>query len=308
MPTAIRWKTSLSATCMHAVACRRAGVPAADPQLAAALEPAIDALVAELADALWPVDELLGHLAALSAEFENNRELVTRGLAKLQVKTTEGQIHRVAGRIADVEAALRRHQPEIVEELAVRGGPLREQWDACGPGMLLEIGRLTDAAVVPEAAEIVLVAPYAGGHGTAHARQNRITLEAVLVNPVPELPETVRIAWLVGQLNSDLPRFADVLPPRGGPRAFRLAMLAPTLAAAATVELVAAPMTCSTWRSTPGASAASCRRRGDDASPVVGGVARRSRRVGRWRWRRSTRCWRRRGELPSAGATAARQR
>jgi hypothetical protein len=182
---------------------------------------------------------VIPQLASLSAEYENNRELVTRSLAKLRIPAIEGQVSRVAGAIADVEAALRRARPEIVEELAVRGGPLRQQWEARGPGMLHQLQRLTDEAVVPEFAEVVLVAPYAGGHGVAYPAQNRVALEAVLVNPLPELPETVRTAWLISQLNSDLPRFADSLAPGRGARAFQLAMLAPALDAGVSVELVA---------------------------------------------------------------------
>jgi hypothetical protein len=235
----IRWKTSLSATCLHAAACRRAGIDAADVQLAAVLDNSGDALIAEITEAKWPVDDVLAQLATLSADFENNRELVSRALARLHFNTHEALISGVAGRIADLESALRRMQPDVAEELAVRGGPIREQWEARGPGMLRELGRLTDDAVVPEAAEIVLVSPYAGGHGCAHAAQNRVTLEAVLVNPHPHLPETLRIAWLLGQLNSDLPKFADALPGPRRTRAFELAMLAPTLAAGEAVELVA---------------------------------------------------------------------
>jgi hypothetical protein len=237
MPTEIRWKPSLSATCMHAAACRQAGMEAADSQLAAALEASIDALVGEMTDAQWPVDDMLGQFVVLASEYDNNRELVTRALSRISIHGDEYFVGRVAGAIADVEAALRRAHPEVVEELAVRGRPMREQWEARGPGMLIELARLTDAAVVPESAEIVLVAPYAGGYGWAHASQNRVTLEAVLVNPLPELPEAVRMAWLVGQLNGDLPRFADSLPAGRGAAAFGLAMLAPTLAAAETVEL-----------------------------------------------------------------------
>jgi hypothetical protein len=222
---------------MHAVACQNAGIAAADPQLAAALHDPAAALVTEIKNAHWPFDAVLAQLAGLSSEFENNRELVTRGVSRLQIKPTETSINRVAGAIADVEAALRRHRPEIVEELAVRGGPLREQWDARGPGMLVELARLTDEAIVPEAAEVALVTPYAGGHGMAHPAQNRITFEAVLVNPMPELPETVRLAWLVIQLNSDLPRFAEALPPRRSAAAYRVATLAPAIAAAEAVEL-----------------------------------------------------------------------
>jgi hypothetical protein len=238
MGVEIRWKSSLSATCLHAAACHRAGVAAADPRLAAALDGPAAALVTEMEKARWPVDDLLGQMAGLAGEFENNRELTTRALARLpRFKTNETAVNRVAGAIADLEAALRRFQPEIVEELAVRGGPIREQWEARGPGLLVEMARVTDAAVVPEFAEIVLVSPYAGGAGTAHAAQNRVTLEAVLVNPLPQLPETVRIGWLLCQLNSDLPRFADLLGTARGGAAFRLAMLAPALAAGAEVEL-----------------------------------------------------------------------
>jgi hypothetical protein len=237
MPTEIRWKSSLSATCMHAAACLRAGLQIVDPELAATLEQPVAALFKEIEDAKWPLDAVLAQLVGLAADVDNNRALVTRALARLSLRGVEGLINRVAGAIADIEAAVHRAQPEIVEELAVRGGPLREQWDARGPGMLREIARLTDDGVVPESAEIVLVSPLVGGAGTAYAAQNRVTLEAVLVNPHPQLPEIVRIAWLMAQLNSDLPRFAESLPPRRGGRAFALAMLAPALTAAETVEL-----------------------------------------------------------------------
>ncbi len=222
---------------MHAAACHCAGIAAADSALGEALDGPVAALLGEIAVGGLPVDEMIAQFASLSADFENNRELVTRALARLWIDTSEETVGRVAGGIADVEAALMRMAPEIVEELAVRGLPLRQQWEARGPGMLVTIARLTDAAVVPEAAEIVVVAPYAGGHGLAHPAQNRVTFEAVLVNPHAELPETVRMAWLVAQLNADLPRFADVLPGARGAAAFRVAMLAPALAAGEAVEL-----------------------------------------------------------------------
>jgi hypothetical protein len=62
-------------------------------------------------------------------------------------------------------------------------------------------------------------------------------LEAVLTNPVPALPEVVRLAWLVSQLNLELPRYQGDLHRE---RAFELgswAMLPATLAAAQELEL-----------------------------------------------------------------------
>jgi hypothetical protein len=237
MPAEIRWKTSMSASCLHAVACEHEGVAAADAELATVIGPPAQWLIAAIAAAHWPIEDVLAELVCQAADFENNRELVSRAVARRRIHATESAIGRVAGAIADVEAAMRRARPELAEELAVRGRPLMEQWQARGPGMLLEMGRMTDEGVVPEFAEVVLVAPYAGGHGRAHASQNRATFEAVLVNPHAELPETVRLAWLVAQLNADLPRFADVLGAQFSAHAFQAAMLAPTLAAAEVVEL-----------------------------------------------------------------------
>jgi hypothetical protein len=237
MATEIRWKASLSATCLHAAWCRQAGIAAANALPGEAIARPADALCHEIADGGWPVEAVLSQLAALASEYENNRELVTRALARLQIYRVESVVGRVAGAIADLEAALRRVQPEIVDELAVRGRPLMEQWEARGPGMLDQLARSTDELIVPETAEIVLVAPYAGGHGVAHPAVNRVTFEAVLANPHAELPETVRLAWLLGQLNSDLPRFADALPPGIAAATFRAAMLAPALTAGEVVEL-----------------------------------------------------------------------
>jgi len=238
MPTEIRWKASLSATCVHAAACRLAGLPAVDSELAAALDWPSDALAAEIAVARWPVDAVVEQLVALAASYENNRELVRRCATRLGLDLGPGDasVGRVAGAIADLEAALGRQQPSIVDELAVRGGPLREQWEARGPGMLREVQRLAEPVVVPDFADIVLVGPYAGGHGWAHVAHNRVTLEAVLVNPTPRLPEIVRLAWLLCQLNQDLPQIAEALP-RSGAQSFALAMVPPVLAAGAEVEL-----------------------------------------------------------------------
>jgi len=234
----LRWKTSLSATALHAALCRARGIPAADVALGGMLDPAADALAAEIDAAQWPQIALLEQLTALASELDNNRELVTRATVKLHLPPRDpALLVRIAGGIAELEAALLREQPNLAEELAVRCGPLREQWEARGPGMLREIARLTEAEVIPQAAEIVLVAPYAGGHGLAHARQNRVTLEGVLFHPLPSLPEPVRLAWLLAQLNSDLPRYGDLLPTGRAPFVCAAAMAAPTLAAAQEVEL-----------------------------------------------------------------------
>ncbi|WP_428308824.1 hypothetical protein [Lacipirellula sp.] len=234
----LRWRTSPAATALYLAACRADSVAAADGALAAAIAAPADALIAEIDAIGLPRTELLAEMTSLAAEIDNNRELVARAAARLHAAPLPSPAAtRIAGAVGELEAALGRAQPNLAEELAARVRPLREQWEARGPGMLREIGRLTDEAIVPSAAEIVIVLPYAGGRGVAHPRQNRLTLEGVLVHPHPQLPEPLRIAWLLAQLNADLPRYADVLPPGRSLFAVAVAMTPATLAAAEEVEL-----------------------------------------------------------------------
>lgn len=240
MTPAIRWKSSLSASCLHAATCRAAGLPCHDSQLGDALQTPADELIAAIVASGWPIDRVLETLTSLSSQIDNNRDLAQRTASRLGLpaEADHPSLSLLAGAIADLEAALRRQRPNIEEELTLRGGPLREQWEARGPGMLAEAMRLTDPSLAPAEIEVVLVAPYTGGFGWAHAAQNRVTLEAVLVNPRPELPETVRLAWLACQLNADVPPLDDVLPPPTRAFAMACAALPPALAGAAAVELV----------------------------------------------------------------------
>ncbi|MEQ8209840.1 MAG: hypothetical protein RH917_08400 [Lacipirellulaceae bacterium] len=242
MSLELRWRTSLSATCLHAAVCQQQGLPTVDDQLAVAIAPVAAALHTELMMLGDPRKALL-ELCSLSAEYENNRELAERTVARLTTGDPTAVSH-LEGHITGLEAALLKVQPEVAEQLAVRGRPLQEQWEARGPGLLRAMGRMTDPAIVPEFAEVILVSPYVGGHGTAHSRNNRVVYEAVLTNPVAEIPETVRLAWLLAQLNYDLAAFTDQVSPA------RLAVVAPlanlpaALAAGEEVELT----TCDTQK------------------------------------------------------------
>ena len=239
MPCQLRFRASLSATCLSAAQCVWRGVPAADSTLENALGDAAQELIAAIQAARWPVDEILSEMLNLAAEYDNNAELAERAAARrLGMEASRAvSLSRIAGAVADLEQSLLSVEPDLVEQLAVRGRPLREQIEARAPGLVRQIARLCDEAVEPEFAEIVLVAPYAAGYGQAHPQSNRVTLEAVLVNPHAELPETVRGAWLLSQLNLDLPRFAEALPRGRHTPTVELGMIPPTLAASETVEL-----------------------------------------------------------------------
>ena len=86
------------------------------------------------------------------------------------------------------------------------------------------------------AAEVVLVQPWVGGYGHTDLKSNRVLLEAVLANPHADLPEVLRLGWLLAQLNVDLPVYSEAVSHDSLERIAQLATLPVILTAAETVE------------------------------------------------------------------------
>jgi hypothetical protein len=109
---------------------------------------------------------------------------------------------------------------QLEKELELRIRPLREQWDAFGPGLLYRVRKPSPATGTP----IVIAVPPLGSQGggwpllpglqsDSSLEDNTATdekpsvqpaglapqvlIQAVLTNPHPTLPEVVRLAWLI---------------------------------------------------------------------------------------------------------------
>jgi hypothetical protein len=119
----------------------------------------------------------------------------------------------------------------------MRGEPLRQQWEARGPGLWRYIGLRTEPALLVERADVLLVLPALGGGGAAHWQYNSVRIEAVLANPLHELPEVLRLAWLLSQLQLDLPMIAETVSPAKWQVVAPLVMIPVVLSAAEEVEL-----------------------------------------------------------------------
>jgi hypothetical protein len=258
----VRWVASLSASCFHATAALVAKTPLpgtrlTDARLTDALAAPAAGLVEELTAAGIEPAAFFEQLVPLAAGIENNRELAEVALARLigrqAALAAAGSIY---GWLSSLEAAFAMALPGVVDELALRSGPLREQWEARGPGLLAGIERQTEPGLLVDEAEVALVHPALGGAGSAHMAYNKVTIEAVLANPIAELPEVARLGWLLSTLNLDLPRFTENVPRDRVARMAMLAMLPPALSAAEEVELVrggvaALPTALTAWRLAP---------------------------------------------------------
>ena len=81
-------------------------------------------------------------------------------------------------------------------QVELRLRPLREHWEARGPGMLRYMCKQLPWLDLPEHVRVHLVLPTVSGGG-GELKDGHIEFEAVLANPYPTLPEVVRLAWLI---------------------------------------------------------------------------------------------------------------
>jgi hypothetical protein len=238
MPINLRWVVSVSASCFHAVAALDVGRSLVEPKLATALAPGVAALGALFDAGGLTRQRFFRHLVPLSAGIENNRELVTVAWRKaMGFSPEEVTTSHLNAALAGLKLGFQGELPGLLDQLELRAAPLVEQWEARGPGLLTSVGRLTEADLVVEQADVILVYPALGGGGEAHLPYNSVRIEAVLANPHVQLPEVVRLAWLVSQLSLDLPKYSEKIDRSRLARVAALAMIPPVLAAAEQVEL-----------------------------------------------------------------------
>lgn len=141
-------------------------------------------------------------------------------------------ISELAAAMQAVSAAAEFEQPNFHRDMQLREAPLREQWEAYGPGLWHQLGQWIEPALFVEQAEVCLVSPAIGGMGWAHLQTNRCHIEAVLTNAHPQLTEVMRLCWLLSQLDFERPRYSDLINSRRLRKVAGLAMLPPLVCAA----------------------------------------------------------------------------
>ena len=240
MKTQVLWQANVISSALHAAEGLARGLAPTDPRLADLLVAPASHLRGDIESFRLPAGKFWRQLIGLSPTNSGTRAMVEAALIKT-VGRRDGQavlVDRLAAAIATLQTAYRTALPNLADELALRERPLREQWEARGPGMLTALARLTDEQLLPPQATVVLVHPAFGGGGEAHLPYNLVRLEAVLANPHADLPEVVRLAWLIGQLQLDLPALSESIHADRLPHVARFAILPAILQAAEEVELV----------------------------------------------------------------------
>lgn len=235
----LRWTPNWSVSALHAAACisefRNQVLDSSLVDSLGEFTESIDrwilAMDCPMPSTFWQI------LIATAADIESNFELADITMRKCGRPMDASGVSVLAGRITDIEAAFKQLYPKFIDQIRYRSRPLEEQWLGYGGGLTAHIGRLTDKNLLVHEARVVPVQPVMGGFGFAHLPNNLVRIEAVLTNPLAELPEVVRLAWLLAQLQLEAPIFSDGLGKQKLQFIAPLAMLPATLAAAQVVEL-----------------------------------------------------------------------
>jgi hypothetical protein len=238
MPIELRWVVSIHASVLHATAALLEGARLVDDQLSATLADEARGLAGELAAAGLSSQRFFEHVIPLSVQFDSPGQLTEISVAKIAGRSqAQRAAPRLANRLQNLYAAFELARPKALEELELRAEPLKGQWEARGPGLMAALARFTEPDLLVDAADAIVVHPVLGGGGAAHPLYNSLRIEAVLANPVAELPEVTRLGWLLAQLNLDLSKFEGELRHDRLFQVGRLALIPPLLAAAEEVEL-----------------------------------------------------------------------
>lgn len=231
----ILWQTNAQLNVVHAAWCvanfpdRAKGCPTELREAAQQL----DRLHAEFHTSR---DKYWEQLLALACASDSHGELANRLSSRLGGATST-TVSRLVGILQQCRHQFARAFPTSANELPLRSGPMRQLWEGCGPGLLRLTERQTGQDVAIDEASIVLVQPILGGYGYAHLLANRVHVEAILTHTDPRLPESLRLAWLLSQLDLDRPQFSEQINAHRLRAVAGLAMLPAVLCAGEELEI-----------------------------------------------------------------------
>jgi len=265
----LHWQTSELASYFHAADAVRRGRPLVEPALAEALAEPLAALQAGLQEEGVSAVRFWAHLLPLSASNISMQELARRTLIR-SVGPTEAEVrvirfrellYTIRNTCAEGVASRERERPEggsaELRSLTLPARqtpekdacplfsgwsiePLQQRWAQYGPGLLGRIVDRTEPDILVEEATVVGLDPVQGGGGAAHLVYNLACIECVAESGESNLPEVVRLAWQIAQLNLDLPRYSEKILVGRVALVAGLAMLPVAVAAAADVRLIPA--------------------------------------------------------------------
>lgn len=137
--------------------------------------------------------------------------LLAAGCSEFQVEQTAKAIHSL---LSEGRIEFNQRHPKLIDQLELRGRPLKDRWNSVGPGLLWQVqqqiwGNQPPARWWPARVEGLLIQPIRGGDGGYVAAAGLFWIEAVLSDIDLSVPEVLRVAYLVTRLAIDRHRGGD---------------------------------------------------------------------------------------------------
>jgi hypothetical protein len=227
----LSWISSESASCCYATDAKLQGRPLSNPALDDALESPAQDLAAALAEDGVPSRQFFYHLIPMAATNPGLFELAEVALTKtIGREKAESLAFKYRGLLTDLRRAFETQSSDASPERAAQARELQQAWPSSGRLYLARIETACEPGLIGSHATVVLVDAGAVGGGDAYLPYNTVCFE-LSANPSVELPEAVRLAWLLSTLNLDLPKYSEPLRRAGDRTIGPLAMVPAVLSA-----------------------------------------------------------------------------
>lgn len=213
MQISLNWQPSVTASLIHAVAALAAGRSLLHAAADAAWRKRATRLAQQLADLPIGSHAAWQRLRTQAAHESRAAQLAAGTVGPESFPGREERVQGIEYELESILACGAELFPRLEAELELRSRPLREQWEACGPGLFREACRRLQITAPSLRATVLPVYPVLGGGGGLQGDGSGVWIEAVLTNPYPQLPEFVRLAWLLMRLvTHDQYAPAEVIP------------------------------------------------------------------------------------------------
>lgn len=240
MPPAIpeiHWSWNRRASGLHAADAIRRRRRLTDSSWLETLRPPSEILQSRIEASGGDPETAWRHLHGLSPRVISSRQLAQQALQATVGLPRAEWLEGMEQALNALDAAVVQVQPQLEQELELRAAPMRLQWEARGPGLLRQMATRVDPELLVPRVDVILVHPLLGGGGEAHLLYDSVRLEGVLYHPDPELPETLRLAWLIAQLNQEILGYSEAIDPDRLHDLAAIALVPAALMAADYVEL-----------------------------------------------------------------------
>ncbi|MEK6235208.1 MAG: hypothetical protein N2C14_10870 [Planctomycetales bacterium] len=237
MSVNLRWKFSPLANRLHPAAALLEGRRLPRPNQEAAYAPRIKELRDRLRLDSIAEELCVEHLIHLAAEHNDASVAGREFVEKTMGRGASAGARNYARMFGELEAVFRDVYPQHDQPISLGPHPLQHAWERWGTALMKNVAGFSEDGLVTHGGTVLMTGGVLGGHGSAHLLYNTARMEMIHPDPLPELPEVLRLCWVASQWNLELDKWRAGLRIRRLVHVGALAMVPIAVSAGAALEL-----------------------------------------------------------------------